>query len=267
LFVNTPYDILSRFDISGAPNYTSAAITLPNIINQWNSIIYPKNVGGTKELIFIGSYQSRSENNYTFSAFWMYQNGSFSTIGTSETDSTFVNFFWADFNSCAGEGGQIYVLAGDENSLITLDVKLFTFDIATSTVTSVLVDNSVYTISSIHVNGCSPYLYALSPGKVDEKESNRVWSIIQIDPTTGKIVEAFPVTTKGLYSKYYGGSIYGSPFTSTGQMLHLFQRQNDNTFDILAINIDDGSIAFQTSLNFGISGFLSISNPVFVAYA
>merc|ERR1712000_734169 len=99
------------------------------------------------------------------------------------------NFFWATYNPCAGSNGQIYLLVGDENSLSALRVKLFTFDLASSSVSSVLVDNSMYTISSIHAwpEGDCKSLYSVSPGIVEQDPSSRVWNLVSVDPTTGSV--------------------------------------------------------------------------------
>jgi hypothetical protein len=118
---------------------------------------------------------------------WRYQyrilspNGAVSSVqATFPFDDTFVNFFWADYDQV---NQKLYILSGDENSLFTLRcapltcaadlhtpllaglyanalrrcvdcvhrVKLFVADLKAKTVSNVMVDNSRYTLTNVHV--------------------------------------------------------------------------------------------------------------------
>lgn len=258
-----PFDQLSEFKISSL-NYTAVPLLFPLGIDQWAGIISTHSKSTPAPLILIG--QTTSNNVYTFSAFWLDPNGTISgPIGTTSSDSTFVNFFWSEFNPCAGSEGVVYILSGDENSLDTLDVTLYSIDVASGTVTAVLVNNTEFTVSSIHAwvaQDCQ-YLYTVSPGLVSTAASSRVWSLLQIEPSTGAIVSSTPVTPPGLYNDYYGGGIYGNAVTSDNQLLYLFQRSIDPSFDLYGINLQTRSVDFQTGINLGVNAAYSLSSVMF----
>ena len=258
-----PFTQLSEFRISYF-NYTAVPLQFPSGIDQWAGLISTHSKSTPAPLILIG--QTTSNNIYSFSAFWLYTNGSISgPIGTTSSDSTFVNFFWTEFNPCAGSEGTVYILSGDENSLDTLDVTLYSIDVASGAVTAVLVNNTEFTVSSIHawVGQDCQYLYTVSPGLVSTPASSRVWSLLRIEPTTGNIASSTPVTPPGLYNDYYGGGIYGNSITSDNQLLYLFQRSIDPSFDLYGINLQTGSVDFQTGVNLGVNGAYSLSSVMF----
>lgn len=173
---------------------------------------------------------------------------------------TFVNIFWTDYNSCNDE---LYLLAGDENSLTALNVMLYTFDMVDGGVTGVLVDNSEYTISSIHSDpqSCSSSVYAMSPGLVDTPADELVWSLIQIDPRSGSVTDAVAVTEPGMYNAYYGGGVYGNAVCKN-QLTHLFQRSSDQVVEGLVIDMSNGSTIWSFMPNVGVNNANDILNPV-----
>jgi hypothetical protein len=244
-FTDFPLTTLYHIDMAVNGNVTHQDLVFPYGITQWSQILNTFSPDSPAPYLLIGQSADATTSVYTFSVFWLSEDGTISApIGTSNPDSIYVNYFWADYNACAGDAGQVFVLAGYENTLTELDVRLWTFDIGSGSVTSVLVDNSAYTITSIHVwpqKDCSK-LYSLSPGLVQIDASTRVWSLITIDPTTGEITNAIPVTEAGLYTLYYGGGVYGLGSTADGELIHMFQRQNDLSMDLLFVEIATGAV-------------------------
>mmetsp|Transcript_4479 Transcript_4479/g.15734 ORF Transcript_4479/g.15734 Transcript_4479/m.15734 type:complete len:106 (-) Transcript_4479:36-353(-) len=103
----------------------------------------------------------------------------------------------------------------------------------------------------------------MSPGLVDPPASQRVWSLIQIDATTGNVIDAIPVTEPGMYNDYYGGGVYGDAICKS-QMIHMFQRTLDNVVEGLIIDMDDGSIIWSFMPNLGVNNANSLVSPVAV---
>ena len=250
----------------GHNNFTHISVEQPVSITQWAALGTTFDDQASAPYYVVGQSEDASTGTYTFSVFWLSPNGSLSpAIATTPPDQIYVNFFWAEYSACAGEKGQIYLLVGDENSLTALNAKLFVFDVATGSVSVVQVDNSKYTISSVHAwsNDCSN-LYTLSPGLVINPKGNRQWNLVTINPQTGAISNPMPVGQPGEYTMFYGGSLYGKSVNSRNQLPYVFQRTIDHSFELKLINLDTGNVDSTTGLNLGVNSIASISSLTYI---
>lgn len=254
-----------KYSLSGELQ-TEQEIPRPTNVDQWVSIL---STGSSSETVhgkfaLVGQIPN-TDGSYSY-AVYMYSEGNNTLsepIATTPTgEETYVNIFWADFSEC---NNMVYLLAGDENSLTTLDAMLWSFDIEAGSVSGVMVDNSLYTVSTIHSTTANcGILYSLSPGLVEEDPSERYWSLIQIDPTSGSIVNALSVTSPGEYALNYSGGVYGDSINMNGILFHLFYRSIDGVVDLLAVDIGTGTIKWQVSPNLGVNTAYSLVNALFI---
>jgi hypothetical protein len=95
------------------------------------------------------------------------------------------------------------------------DLQLFVFNLNTKTYTRVTVDNTKYTISSIHVNPADSGLYTVTPGLYG---NDGPWSLVRINPSDGSITAGPTVAPKGQFINSYNGAVYGSGVTVDGEV-------------------------------------------------
>ncbi|XP_060084721.1 uncharacterized protein LOC132563984 [Ylistrum balloti] len=149
-----------------------------------------------------------------------------------DTENLFVNFQWASMDPTSG---QLFVLMGNENAPDTLDARIYVYNFFNqSFVKMVPVEKSAFTFMSIHVGRLSPQeplLYTVAPqGSYSEKRPT--WSLIQIDPMSGKVTELFQIAPPGLFERYYGGSIFNG-FDKTNGVLYHVLRVADSVADVI----------------------------------
>jgi len=177
--------------------------------------------------------------------------------GTTPANDTFVNFFWADYDI---NNDLVYILSGDENTLTELDVALYTFNLQTKAVTSVLVDNKAFTISTIHLDQATGNLYSLSPGLVGAKHA---WTLVQINPTSGVVTPRGQVAPSGSYQGDYGGGIYGG-FHVSSLILHMLER-TDRSIVLVGVDPRTGQIKYSTDIDTGVNNHLKLESVIYVA--
>jgi hypothetical protein len=140
--------------------------------SQWVAIVSMGDSNKNKLLVELVGPNGQGEYRYQYR--FLSANGAVSDVHAAfPFDDTFVNFFWADFDQV---NQKLYILSGDENSFYTLRyaqapylvvphqravyrltavavirVKLFVVDLKTKTLTNVMVDNSRFTLTNVHV--------------------------------------------------------------------------------------------------------------------
>ena len=231
---------------------SAVSIQAPPALRQWTSLTATPSLPSA--FIVTGIFPQNGD--YVFQPFFLFLNGStFPAAPSSLVQDTFVNVFWADFSSCAN---QFYLLSGDENSLETLDVMLFVFDLGQNKTTQVMVDNSKYTVTTMQVVGCG--LYSVSPGLLNQTAQ---WSVVTISPS-GAVAPVFSFGAPGFYTHYYGGGVYGQiPSTSSPSFYHIFQRANDLSFQLGLISLSSSSF-YPTDLNLQLNSFVSLSAVTYI---
>jgi len=245
---------LYGYDLESANFYLVSQMSSTS--GQWIALFPTRD--SAYPFVIVQEVLSSPNTGYIFQCRRMDSKGSVTNpLGNTIPDFTFVNFFWADFDQ---SHSLLYLLVGDEDSIDDLDAILQIFDLTSSKVRNVTLDNSKYTISSFHVDQRTGKLYALSPGLVPG--AGHDWSLVTINPANGNINLVSQLTSKKEYTNYYGGSIYGPVLN--GQIFHIFHSSLDRSLVLHQIDIDSGKSVFSTEIDVGVNHFYKLFAPVFV---
>jgi len=215
---------------------------------QWASIL-----PGTGNLF--GVQQTMVGGHYAFTVSMIGLDGTVKDIGTSATDDTYVNFFWADIDPV---NSIIYVLSGDENSLFSLDATLYSFNLNTGAVSSVLVDNTAFTLSNLHVDPSTGTIYSITPGLF----SSLNWTIVTVNPKTGAVTPKSQIANSNMFPRYYGGGVYNG--LTSSQVFHTFQWANTGATALTVLDIPTGNTLYLTDINLGINSHGIINSVIAV---
>lgn len=67
------------------------------------------------------------------------------------------------------------------------------------------------------------------------------------------------------YSTHCQGSIYGPPVPLfQTEILHLFQRSDDSSYELVAVSLTTGEIVYQTSIMAGVNRATSFQTLIYV---
>lgn len=250
---------LYTFDLASGKLGAPTVISRPGG-GQWNALLATGDA--TNSLVVVQQIPGSAAYTFSYQVRYLSANGAVSApLGTTTATDTFVNFLWAAYDSSLG---LVYILGGDENSLIDQDATLYTINLAQKTVTSSVLNGVQFTLVSLHVVPGTKTLFALSPGQTPDSPSAQTnWTLISVNPVTGTasaIAEAFP---SGVYAPYYGGSVYGQ--NENNLFLHVF-RQASGASDLTVVN-QQGTAAVLTGLNRGVNGVVLLDNFIYVAPA
>ncbi|PIK44275.1 hypothetical protein BSL78_18865 [Apostichopus japonicus] len=125
--------------------------------------------------------EKKGSYNLTFST--LDYMGNYQKELTVTIGSQFINYLWATPDLTKQ---LYYVVMGDENSARDLKASILTYNITKKAlVTSMPLDVSNYTISSVQVYEKTGKLLAVSPGLFGQEMP--AWSLVEVDPTTGNI--------------------------------------------------------------------------------
>jgi len=220
--------------------------------SQWVAILNIGDNNKNKLLVELVGPNGQGEFHYQYR--FLSANGAVSEVHAAfPFDDTFVNFFWADFDQV---NQKLYILSGDENSFYTLRVKLFVVDLKTKTQTSVMVDNSRYTLTNVHVHP-SGGIVALSPGLFNGNVELATWTLVQVDPRTGQVAPIGQTAPLGQYQVWYGGGVYGASI-SNDVVVHAFKKVVDGSIVLAGIDVNSGKVVGTTDLQNGVNGDLSL---------
>jgi len=229
-------NLLFRYNFTTSNLETVAQLKISGL--QWNALI-----STSKGLIGVQQRNVRGPF-YAYTASIVSVIGDVTDIGSTTENDTFVNFFWADYYPSTE---QVYILAGDENSLYTLNAVLYTIT-QSGTSSVVVVDNSRYTVSNLHVDPRTGIIYSISPGLYGKND----WSIVTIDPTTGAVALKSKISIVGAgFAPGYGGGVYGG--IANGQILHTFQWGITGSTVVAVLDIDTGNVLYHTDVDLGIN--------------
>jgi len=161
-------------------------------------------------------------------------------------------FFWAGHDP---NSDKVYILAGDENSLTSLDAVLYT--ITASGISSwVQVANSKYTLSNLHVDQKTGIIYSVSHGLYGKND----WSIVVIDPQTGAVTLKSTIDYGKRWKTGNGGGVYNG--LSDGYILHTFTWGITEATVLAVIEIETGKVAYVTDVNLGVNSEMKLSYVV-----
>ncbi|XP_052102966.1 uncharacterized protein LOC127736460 [Mytilus californianus] len=172
------------------------------------------------------------------------QQFSYKPILWSVPESLYVNYQWAEYDSVRN---LVYILMGNENSPDRLQARIYTYDLTEGNVSWVAVDVSDYTYMSMHVHKKTGRLLAVSPGLT--YHFNPYWSLIEVDPLTGKSKNLKIIAYGGYFSLYYGGTIFNGIDEETNTLYHVFRLIDTNADVIVGININTYKMTFSEITN------------------
>jgi len=179
----------------------------------------------------------------------------------SAYETTFVNFMWADHDP---KSFAVFILAGDENSLFALNAVVHTFGYD-GTVKTVPLDNSAFALQHLHWHAQTGTLLALSPGLFTAAAQASAWSLVSVDPATGKVALLHPLSlSPGTRSNKeaaaiehfdadFGGSVH-NPFSPPdgATMTHVLRRSVDKTHVVIKVDVATGTFE-ASSLQAGVN--------------
>lgn len=237
-----PGDIIKRAKIVNGPGYPISAI-MPIIDDRYYTIILVDRAKDGHFVFFLGQIS------YTAT-----QQFSYEPVMWSEPEPLYVNYQWAEYDSVRY---RVYLLMGNENSPDRLQARIYTYDIAKRNVTWVELDVGDYTFMSMHIHKKSGRLFAVSPGTT--YHFNPIWSLIEIDPTTGKSKLVSRIADAGYFALYYGGTIFQGIDEETDTLYHVF-RLLDTTADVIVgINLNNYKMTIS-----GITNLRQIHNLSYI---
>ncbi|CAH1799012.1 unnamed protein product [Owenia fusiformis] len=176
-------------------------------------------------------------------------------LATSDPENTYINFQWADYDY---DKQLYYVLMGNENSPDALDARIYTFQV-NKKVSYKQIDVSKYTFQSIQVYQRTGQLIAMSPGLFNE--TYPAWTLVEVDPFTGHVEKLFDVTPPGIFSKYYGGTIFNGVDNTKGILYYTLRVADSSASLIVSVNIETGQVGYSNMANLGHIHNLAIIQP------
>ena len=196
-------------------------------------------------------------------------------LSRSADEPTFVNVFQATVaRATSSSEAELYLLAGDENSLFALNAAVFALRLSAGggaplAMTKAVLDNSRWTLGNLHLGrdgrllSVSPGLYAIGNNSAAD------WSLVAVAPDTGAVslVGAIQGGAAGLFAPTYGGAVYGDEPAGGQTLLHIFQHAIDGSFALATIDATSGSLITAPTLINGVNNELLFDTPVFVAAA
>ena len=192
-------------------------------------------------------------------------------LSASADQNTFVNVFQATNARPSGaSGSELFLLAGDENSLYALNAAVFTVPLPAAgggVMTSAVLDNSAWTLGSLHLS-TGGRLLAVSPGLYAVGNASAAhWALVEVTPTTGAVTHVGDIAggAAGIYAPSYAGAVYGDEPAGGASLMHVFQHAVDGSFAIATIDADTGALARAPTLMNGVNNELLFDTPVFVA--
>jgi len=153
-------------------------------------------------------------------------------------------FFWAQYDSVTN---QVYILAGDEDSLFDLGAMLYTVALSTGQVSAVQVDNSKYTLSNFHVDKTGT-LYSVSPGLFGASS----WTIVTINPKTGAVDPKVPVMSSAKWKFGYGGGVYNG-ISDDGTLVQTFTWDSTGATALVQLDLVSGKVLYLTDIDLGVN--------------
>jgi len=212
--------------------------TLKTSGQQWTSLLcYDQG--------FIGIQLVKTSNGYGFTVSTIDFFGIVIDIATTVPNVTFVNFFWAQYDE---NSNNVYILAGDEDSLYDLDVVMYTVSLNTATSTVVTVANNQYTLANFHVDPTGT-LYSVSPGLFGKSD----WTIVTINPTSGAVSPVASIPASSKWDFNFGGGIYNGMSKDGRTLLHTFVWHDTQATALVLLEISSGKVLYLTDIDLGIN--------------
>ncbi|XP_052811867.1 uncharacterized protein LOC128239310 [Mya arenaria] len=165
----------------------------------------------------------------------------------SVPESLYVNFQWLETNM--DNGKKVHALLGNENAPDELNARIYNFDIFNGDYIGFTeLDVSSYTFMSMHSYiGSGNTLYAFSPGLwFDESWA---WSLVAVDTDSGNVTKACDIAPKGIFQRFYGGSVVQGNQNPDGFLYHVLRVMDSEADFVVAVNPKTCEVRFSDVTN------------------
>ncbi|XP_062592865.1 uncharacterized protein LOC134254355 [Saccostrea cucullata] len=184
----------------------------------------------------------------------------FRKLISSGPEPLYVNYQWAELDV---ERQLLFVLMGNENTPDKLLAKLYTYDINKKNLSSIVdLEVSMYAYMNFHYYRKTGMLYAVSPGMFYTL-GYPFYSLIEINPATGKITRSFRFADWGYFRGYFGGAVFGGLDQDTGILYHVMTMQDTNSEVIASIDVNSGKVTYSQMTNLKHVHNLALTNNKF----
>jgi len=264
----------------GAGGATVAPITLPagdaEPPQAWVALSAVAAGWAAPALVLVGIAPSQEAGFFTYQARLLdaATGAASAVLARSAPENTFVNVFQVTAaRASSATSADLYLLAGDENSLYALNAAVFSLRLDTgggapAAMARAVLDNSAWTLGNLHLGrggallGVSPGLYAVGNASAAD------WALVRVDAASGAVARVGPIAAANfLFAPWYGGAVYGDEPAGGATLLHIFQHALDGSFVLATIDAATGALSAAPTLLNGVDNELLFDTPVFVAGA
>jgi hypothetical protein len=275
-----PASLLVRVAGDGAGGATVAPITLPagdaEPPQAWVALSAVAAGWAAPALVLVGIAPSQEAGFFTYQARLLdaATGAASAVLARSAPENTFVNVFQVTAaRASSATSADLYLLAGDENSLYALNAAVFSLRLDTgggapAAMARAVLDNSAWTLGNLHLGrggallGVSPGLYAVGNASAAD------WALVRVDAASGAVARVGPIAAaNGFFAPWYGGAVYGDEPAGGATLLHIFQHALDGSFVLATIDAATGALSAAPTLLNGVDNELLFDTPVFVAGA
>ncbi|KAK3098617.1 hypothetical protein FSP39_021257 [Pinctada imbricata] len=213
----------------------------------YNGIVFNENNGFYNTF----SLQGNNSHGYEFVVGLLYLvDGTFPCIYKelirTGPEPLYVNYQWMVMDQ---KGQRLFVLMGNENTPDKLNARIYRFDLKSNKLDKMVeldVDN--YTFMSIHYFEKEGKLYTISPGTWSERSSPK-WTLIEVDPVTGKVTPIRQIIDRNYFRAWYGGSVFSGIDQSTGVMYHVLKLKDADANVIVTVDIPNQKVNYSEMVN------------------
>ncbi|XP_052811563.1 uncharacterized protein LOC128239120 [Mya arenaria] len=165
----------------------------------------------------------------------------------SVPEGLYVNYQWLETNM--DDYKKVHALLGNENAADELNARIYNFDLFKGDYLGyVELDVSSYTFMSMHsYPGAGKMLYAFSPGLWFDE--NWAWSLVAIESDSGKVTKACDIAPKGIFQRFYGGSIFQGDKNPDRFLYHVLRVMDSEADFVVAVNPKTCEVRFSEVTN------------------
>ncbi|KAH3854870.1 hypothetical protein DPMN_097428 [Dreissena polymorpha] len=175
----------------------------------------------------------------------------------------FVNFQWLETEMNSYNYRDVFALMGNENEPNLLFTRIYVFDLHHGQfIRDVVLDVSEYTFMSMHSypNG-GESMYAFSPGLWADSGHEWAWSLVAVDTMYGTVTKQCDIAPKGIFQRYYGGSVFQGSSNPDGFLYHVLRVMYSEADFIVGVNPDTCEVRFSEVTNLRHVHSLQLVNP------
>ncbi|XP_052274053.1 uncharacterized protein LOC127873990 isoform X2 [Dreissena polymorpha] len=108
----------------------------------------------------------------------------------------------------------------------------------------------------------SEAMYAFSPGLwADAGHDMWAWSLVVVEPLTGTVTKQCDIAPRGIFQRYYGGSVFQGSSNPDGFLYHVLRVMYSEADFIVGVNPDTCEVRFSEVTNLRHVHSLQLVNP------